>query len=431
MAEHSYFWPDVNGDREYTDDDLAEYSGGFATHGVFDGNLAVSAGTNMSIVIPSGRAYVGPAWKVRKYYNDNLLTLAIANADGVLNRKDTVVLRSDINERGTHAVVLTGTPASNPIAPAIIRTAEQYDLKIAEISIPAGTTAITQALITDTRLDSTVCGIVTGVFQQVDTTTFYNQIQADLASFKSVNEADFTAWVNSLKDVLDADTAGNLLNLINNHKTDYPSHVTQLTCTKSGTNYALTGLTATSGIVSCMFKSDAAFVTGDTFTVNGVSYTLQTANGGALEGYSFAAGAIVPVRLDISNKIIHIDNMLPTTGYFHYYTATKSGTVYTLTGDGALYVPIMIAFDGNGFNEGDTFSINGTSYAAQSWEGVALPSDTFAAWDSAIGIIYPGYIKFFRTINADTVDGKHIDNPVTTVPSTYVGLNHIALVVEA
>ncbi|MGX8701513.1 hypothetical protein [Caproiciproducens sp.] len=213
--EHSYFWPDVNGDREYTDDDYAEYAGGFATHGVQNGDLAVTAGGNMSVVIPAGRAYVGPAWKVRKYYNDSPLTLTVANADGVLNRKDTIVLRSDINTRDVTAQVITGTPASNPVAPAIVRTAEQYDLKIAEISVPAGTTAITQALITDTRLDSSVCGIVTGAFQQIDTTTFYNQIQADLASFKNVNEADFTVWVNSLKDILDAETAGNLLNMIN------------------------------------------------------------------------------------------------------------------------------------------------------------------------------------------------------------------------
>ena len=311
MAEHSYFWPDVNGDREYTDNDLAEFSGGFVTHGVYNGDLAVTAGTNMSIVIPSGRAYVGPSWKVRKYYNDGPLTLAVANADGVLNRKDTVVLRSDINTRSVTAMILTGTFASNPVAPAIVRTAEQYDLKIAEINVPAGTTAITQALITDTRLDSTVCGIVASVMQQVDTTALYNQIQADLASFKSVNEADFTAWVNSLKDVLDAETAGNLLNLINNHKADYPSHVTQLTCTKSGTVYALTGLTATAGVVSCMFKASAAFAAGDTVTINGAAYTLKTIDGTALTAGAWAQGALVHGIVDVDNKVLYVAPSAP------------------------------------------------------------------------------------------------------------------------
>lgn len=71
MAEHSYFWPDVNGDRQYNEDDLDEYAGGFVTHGVYNGDLAVQAGGNMQVMIPAGRAFVGQPWKVKKYYNDS------------------------------------------------------------------------------------------------------------------------------------------------------------------------------------------------------------------------------------------------------------------------------------------------------------------------------------------------------------------------
>jgi len=226
MAERSLFWPDVNGDREYDDDDTAEFIGGVFTSGVYNGDLAVTAAGNMTVSVPIGRAYVGPAWRVRKYINDTVRTLTIANADGTLHRKDTIVLRSDINTRNITAQVLTGTFASTPIAPPIVRTAEQYDLKIAEIYIAAGTTAISQAMITDTRLDKTVCGLVTGVITQVDTSTLYAQIQADLAGFKSVNEADITALVASIKGILGADEAGNLLNLFNTHKADTTAHMT-------------------------------------------------------------------------------------------------------------------------------------------------------------------------------------------------------------
>ena len=181
----------------------------------------------MQIIIPSGRAWINGY----HYRNDGNLALAIDNADGVLNRKDTVVLRWDINARSITAQVLKGTPASTATAPTITRSAEQFDLKLAEISIPAGTTAITQALITDTRLDNSVCGIVTGVVQQVDTTKLYQQIQSDLANFKSGSESDFSTWstqqkasfntwLSGLKDALNGDTAGNLLNLINAHKAD-------------------------------------------------------------------------------------------------------------------------------------------------------------------------------------------------------------------
>ena len=210
MAILSGFFPSVNGDRKYTNDFLAQWVHSFIGNGVYDGDFAVTAGENMNVVLPKGQAWING------YYcrNDGNIILPIENADGVLNRKDIVVLRWNINTRDITAKVLTGKFASEPIAPPIVRSAEQFDLKLAEISIPAGTTAITQSLITDTRLDNDVCGIVTGVVQQVDTTTLYAQIQDDLARFRATNEADFTAWVQSIKGILGEDEAGNLLNLI-------------------------------------------------------------------------------------------------------------------------------------------------------------------------------------------------------------------------
>ena len=234
MAESSGFFKSIN-DRKYTVDWLAKYIASFIGNGVYNGELAVTAdGSAMSVTLPSGRAWINGY----HYRNDGDMTLTIDNADGVLNRVDIVVLRWDVNARSITAQVIKGTPASTATAPAITRTVEQYDLKLAEISIPAGTTAISQALITDCRLDNSVCGIVTGVLDQVDTTTFYSQIQADLAAFKSGSEADFStwseqqkasfdSWFNGIKDILGADEAGNLLNLINDHKADTVSHVTQ------------------------------------------------------------------------------------------------------------------------------------------------------------------------------------------------------------
>ena len=227
MAENSGFFVSVGGDRKYNADFLARWIASIIGNGVYDGELAVTAdGSGMTVTIPAGRAWINGY----HYRNDGPLTLPIANADGVLHRKDTVVLRWDANARSITAQVLKGTPASSPIAPQITRSAEQYDLKLAEISIPAGTTAITQSLITDTRLDNDVCGTVTGVVQQVDTTTLYQQIQDDLTRFRTSNEADFTGWsaeqkssfqtwFNGIKGILGTDEAGNLLAMIN-HKVE-------------------------------------------------------------------------------------------------------------------------------------------------------------------------------------------------------------------
>jgi len=226
MAENSGFFASVGGDRKYNMDFLARWIASIIGNGVYDGELAVTAGDGMAVTLPAGRAWINGY----HYRNDGPLTLPVDNADGVLNRKDIVVLRWDVNARSITAQVLKGTPASSPIAPQITRSAEQYDLKLAEISIPAGTTAITQSLITDTRLDNDVCGIVTGAVKQVDTTVLYKQIQTDLANFKSGSEADFASWstqqkssfqtwFNGIKGILGTDEAGNLLALIN-HKVE-------------------------------------------------------------------------------------------------------------------------------------------------------------------------------------------------------------------
>ena len=310
MAERSGFFPYVEGDSnsEYSSAWLAQYIATIIGNGTYNGDLAVTAdGSAMSVTLPSGRAWINGY----HYRNDGNLTLAIDNADGVLNRKDIVVLRWDINARSITAQVIKGTPASTAAAPEITRDAEQYDLKLAEISIPAGTTAITQSLITDTRLDDTVCGIVTGVVKQVDTTKLYNQIADDLARFKSVNEADFTAWAAGLKDVLDDKAAGNLLNLINAHKSDQTVHMTTLACTKTGTVYALTGLSATAGKVPVMFAVQTTYAAGDTVTIDGTAYMFKTTDGSALTTGAWAAGAVITGTADAGNKVLCVEPGIP------------------------------------------------------------------------------------------------------------------------
>ena len=218
----SGFFPDVNGDRLYTNDFLARWVHSFISNGIYNGDFAIKPGENMNVILPTGQAWINGYY----CHNDGDVILPVANAGGVLKRKDTVVLRWDINTRDITAKVLTGKFASAPVAPPIVRNAEQYDLKLAEISIAAGAISITQSAITDTRLDNKVCGIVHGTVEQVDTTTLYNQIQSDLSQFKGVSEADFSnwsdeqkqlfnAWFDSVRNTLDEDTAGHLLNLIN------------------------------------------------------------------------------------------------------------------------------------------------------------------------------------------------------------------------
>ena len=94
-------------------------------------------------------------------------TLALALADGQRTRIDSIVLRYDAAARKSSLLVLQGTPDTQPTAPGISRTALLYDLCLAQITRPAGSTEITAGTITDTRLDPSLCGVmrdgVTGI----------------------------------------------------------------------------------------------------------------------------------------------------------------------------------------------------------------------------------------------------------------------------
>lgn len=153
--------------------DADDASGYLATRqsGVYSAeeDFAVSISGELSLTVSAGQAWVRPArFRGRSIIMEQPTTLALTAADPVRTRIDRVVLRYDAAARQTRLQVLEGTPDSaSPTAPAITRTALVYDLCLAEITRPAGSTAITAADITDTRADEDVCGVmrdgVTGI----------------------------------------------------------------------------------------------------------------------------------------------------------------------------------------------------------------------------------------------------------------------------
>lgn len=165
MAEFSGFFNAkiVNDayDREYHADDFAEYFANFVGNGVFEDNLGelmVSQNdvADMGIKVLSGQAFINGY----RYKNDDEFFLSIDVADGILNRIDLIVLRLDVVERKIHLAIKRGTPAASALVPDIQRDSDIYELKLAEISIKAGATNISQTEITDTRDNKDVCGFV-------------------------------------------------------------------------------------------------------------------------------------------------------------------------------------------------------------------------------------------------------------------------------
>ena len=61
-----------------------------------------------------------------------------------------------------------------------MRDGTYYDLGLATIYVAHGTTAITNAMITDTRFNTSVCGQVYNLAENVDTTSLFAQYDAKL-----------------------------------------------------------------------------------------------------------------------------------------------------------------------------------------------------------------------------------------------------------
>ncbi|MCC8022235.1 MAG: pyocin knob domain-containing protein, partial [Clostridiales bacterium] len=100
---------------------------------------------------------------------------------------------------------------SQLLPPELERNDDVWELCLAQVRISAGTNAITQADITDTRLDSDLCGV---------TENPLGGISDDL--FKQYDQ-EFQDWYSRLKDILDENAAANLQTQIDTVKEDLAS----------------------------------------------------------------------------------------------------------------------------------------------------------------------------------------------------------------
>lgn len=145
-------------------------------------DFAVTAQGGLSVQVSAGQAWVRPArFKGRSIIMEQPTTVALTAVDPVRSRIDRIVLRYDAAAKKTRLQVLDGTPDSaSPAAPAITRTELIYDLCLAEIKRPAGSTAVTVADIYDTRADETVCGVMRDGVNGIPVATLIQKLRDEL-----------------------------------------------------------------------------------------------------------------------------------------------------------------------------------------------------------------------------------------------------------
>lgn len=192
---YDYFW-NSNSDRYYDADSMADWLLPFFSNGVFNGQMQVTANDDMSVTVAAGYGYING--KHRHFRSASVLDLEIAS--GTLDRIDNVVLRRNDTDRAITLEIVKGGNASSPVAPDLTRDGTVYELKLAEIYIAAGSVAITQSEITDTRMNSDVCGWVAATVEQIDFTQIQAQFDAYFTAYKKNISDQYLAYVQQIKE---------------------------------------------------------------------------------------------------------------------------------------------------------------------------------------------------------------------------------------
>lgn len=171
MAERYRFFGGTQDDpRQYNQTEFAEVMNRLFTTGIFAGvdqELAVTPTDppRMAVRVGTGEAWIRGYW----YKNDSPKEINLAPADPTYDRIDRIVLRLDtVDARNILAIAKTGTPAADPVAPALEQNAQYWEVPIARVRVSAGATSISAADITDERNDKALAPGTSDVQAELD-----------------------------------------------------------------------------------------------------------------------------------------------------------------------------------------------------------------------------------------------------------------------
>ncbi|MBR2909299.1 MAG: hypothetical protein IKC11_03005 [Clostridia bacterium] len=199
----SSFFNSENGDRLYNADDLARRFKLFFTNGVFmnrSNALQVVSNEGLSVNILTGACNIeGYSGEVTSAEN-----IEIPTPDSLYSRIDAICICLDLLEREIRAEIIKGTPSAIPSAPYIVESDVKKYLCLAYVTVGPQVQSIYQADISDKRLDTALCGIVTQAVQSMDTSSFYAQMESSLVNFLNTSELTFSNWFASIKTQLES-----------------------------------------------------------------------------------------------------------------------------------------------------------------------------------------------------------------------------------
>lgn len=215
MAETSGFFNsqvDEEGtyDRVYLAGDFADYFSSLISNGIFGGKLnelQVIADSGMNVLVRTGRAFIEGYW----YQNSKPLRIEIPVNTTIRPQAYAIAIRLDKTQRSINVVLKGPSDNTNEVITPT-RNDSIYELTLALINLPTGLTSINQQLIIDKRAIKDLCGFVTGLIEQIDTTEFATQLDMYIQALKDAIESDIQNITNDtpamLKSVYDKDNDG-------------------------------------------------------------------------------------------------------------------------------------------------------------------------------------------------------------------------------
>lgn len=248
-----------NQDEEQGAEDVMRWHHGRAS-GVFgaDGNASVRALSEpgMAVEVSDGTGWMansgrnGIVWWIDNESVDGVkLQLAVDAADGVLNRIDRVIVEWKTTNYVDYPEVkiLKGAKSGKAVAPALTNNSTIRQISLARISVAAGTTAITASMITDERLDASVCGLVTENVG-IDTSTMQNQFSTLLQE----TQAQATSVLDSINRELADLEAGTAVELKKLLFTDTSIPVSAFVADSTYQDYPFRAAIALTGVLDTM-----------------------------------------------------------------------------------------------------------------------------------------------------------------------------------
>lgn len=191
-------------DRAESSDFFALFFASLISNGVLgdrSDRFQVLALEGMKVEIQPGIGFI----QGRFAFDDEKAIVELEPAPQNYSRIDRIVLRANYIDRRCEIVKKTGAVDASPSAPPLLRpepgnSGDYFELSLATIRVKSNQTIISNADITDTRLDGAQCGVVHSLIERVSTETLFVQYMDWYQRTTAQAESDLADWFIAFTD---------------------------------------------------------------------------------------------------------------------------------------------------------------------------------------------------------------------------------------